>query len=93
MREADDAEPVALYEGPKLWAFRAHRHDLQPETAVTVWVEAEGEADARLLFEESAGAGMASLSVAEWLPTDLQHHLRWLDGYEGDLAAIIQRPE
>lgn len=88
-----DPNEALEYEGPTIWAFHAYRLDLAPSTAVTIWVEAEEEAKAIALFNETAGAGMASLSHVEWQPQTLAHHLRWLNGHEGDLAAIIQRPE
>lgn len=88
--EPDPNEEIGFF-GPTIWAVIAHRLDLGPETAVTIWVEAETEGHARALFGQTAGAGMGLLAISRWEPTNLAQHLRWIAGHEGNLAAIIQR--
>lgn len=90
--EPDPNESIP-YDGPAIWAAKAYRLDLAPETAVTIWLVRDTEAEATDLFQATAGAGMAILSMALWAPINLAQHLRWLAGTEGDLAAVISKTE
>lgn len=79
------------YDGPTIWALLVYRLDLPPETAVTIWIEADTESRARGIYADTAEYGMGLVSVTQWQPTNLAQHLRWVDGREGNLAAIITR--
>lgn len=86
-----DPEESQPYEGPTMWAFTAYRLDLPPETAVTILVENPDVEVATAIFNETAGAGMAALSVKAWAPSSLAQHKRWMSAREGNVAAIIRK--
>lgn len=86
-----DPEEAVAWEGPTMWAFTAYRLDLPPETAVTILVENPDVEVATAIFNETAGAGMAALSVKAWAPSSLAQHKRWLSAREGNVAAIIRK--
>lgn len=86
----DDPNELLPYEGPTIWAFSSYRYDLTPDTAVTIWIEADTLEVAQLIYQRSAGAGLIVLTVNQWQPDNLAQHLRWVGGSEGNLAAIIQ---
>lgn len=85
-----DPNEAMQYEGPTIWAFSSYRYDLTPDTAVTIWVEAETLPQAQALYQRTAGAGLIVISCARWEPENLAVHRRWLAGAVGNLAAIVQ---
>lgn len=88
---APDPNESLPYDGPTIWAVRAHRSDLPEWTHRTIWIVQDTINDALDLWNDTGAAGMTFQAISLWEPLNLAQHLRWRNGEEGNLAAIIER--
>lgn len=89
--EPDPNESIP-YSGPTIWAVLTYRlPDPEAHYPETIWVQADTEVEALAIYYATAGQGRELLDVDLWQPDSQAHHLRWLNGHEGNLSQIISR--